>query len=188
MQVRRIASNFEVMVPVPEINSLRDWGSFQAGDELDLGNLLLAQTLVVGDKQVDFGGRGACKLDGVGRTDGQIAADPGVKGCDPQVEGNHSNPRIAEGMQILLFHITRADASRPDKDLTHRQRAGIETVASCGHAVPNLSDALRQRTFILQQVYEQVRIPEDLCQAPSIPAADDTRIGQQSEEIRGILK
>ena len=170
------------------LNSLRDWGSFQAGNELDLGDLLLAQTVVVGDEQIDFGGRGTGKLDGIEWADGQIAADPGVKRCDPQVEGNHGNPRIAEDVQILLLHITRADASRPDKDLTHRQRAGIETVASCGHAVPNLSDALRQRAFVLQQVDEQVRIPEDLCQAPSIPAADDTRIGQQTEEIGGILK
>ena len=117
-----------------------------------------------------------------GRTDGQIAADPGIERCDPQVEGNHGNLRIAEGVQILLLHITRADASRSDKDLAHRQRAGIETVASCGHAVPDLSDALCQRTFVLQQVDEQVRIPKDLLpkappfHGPSIPAADDPRM------------
>ena len=149
----------------------------EAGDEIDAGDVLAAETIVVGDEEIDFSGSGTRELDSIGHLDGSIPADVGIvercariKRRDPDFGAVEQRAIPLDGFGVILSH-------GPDENLTDGQSTGYQVILSRFHSPSELSNDLAKFKSLLEKIDEEIRIPEDDRHRTLLPfATADSRI------------
>ena len=136
---------------------------------------LPAQPFVVGDEQVRAGCRCTGKLDGVRRPNRPIPADFREPGSGAQVERQHRCAR-PDRLPVAAHQVFVSGFHRLDENLAEGERGGERLVVSFDHAAAQRRDPLRAFAPVLDEVHEEVRIPED----PAHPHPSRSRSTQAS--------
>lgn len=136
-----------------------DEGPAERLDEVDTADGLASQSVVIGNEQVHPGRSRAGKLDRVRRPDGSVLPDLGIVRCRVDVERQHGRTAadrllVAQPKSVIIAF------GRLDQNLPEGEGRGEQQVTPFRHPPVQLQDLARSIAGILDQVDEQVRIPE----------------------------
>ena len=129
-------------------------------DEVDPLDVLPAQPLVVGNEQVRARCRCTGKLDGVRRPNRAVPADLREPGSGAQIEGQHRRAR-PDHLLVAAHQALVSDLHGFDQNLSEGERGSQQLVVAFDHAPPQCRDPLRALAPVLDEVHEEVRVPED---------------------------
>src|SRR6266571_4620538 len=144
-----------------ELSSLESQkGTIERYEKLDAGDGEAAQAIIVGDKEVDANQRRAGELNGIRRPDAAVASNLRVSAGGLAIECNEAR-RLGEDVLVSLPQALIALLSRLHEYLAQRQRRGAELIGPLEHSLPERGHAIRQRAGVLQEIDEEVGVPED---------------------------
>lgn len=151
----------------------------EARDEFDLRHVFPAETVVIGDEQIDLGRCRARQLYRIRRSNRPIRANTSIGRRNVGVEAEYRNPGIFQQAEITEFEVSCTVIYRLHQNLSESQRARVQAVATRRHASPDILYAIGQSTAVFDQINEEVCVPEDSCQWLCSPsAARNPWIGQ----------
>ncbi len=160
----------------------------QSRDELNAGNNLARESLVVRQEDIHPRLCGACEVDGIGGRNAKLSPDPCILVRRVAGERQDLNERRPESLTNALGHIAHSLLIRPHKGLANRERAGTKRIFSLLHALEDVPDPHRVYRMILEPVNEEHGVPVDQAHPDSVSRfSPDSRFVEDREEAGRLV-
>src|ERR1700722_1826795 len=133
----------------------------QAGDELDSGDHLANEIVIVGQKEIGAGLRGAGEMDGVGGGDSLPGTDIRIQVCRLQGIRNYFDRIPPKKISDTSSCFHSASFMETDERLSNRIGARAQLILAGAHTLENLLDAVAVPWMVFEPIDEQHRVPVD---------------------------
>jgi hypothetical protein len=162
--------------------------AIHARDELNAGNNLARESLVVRQENIHARLCGAGEMDGIGWRNAKLSPDPCIMVRRVAGEWQDLNERRPECLTYTLHHIAHSLLVRPHKCLPNGERTGAERILSLFHTRKDVSNPHRMYRMLLEPVNEEHRVPINQAHRGSVDRVlPDSRVAEDREEVGRLV-